>query len=297
MTRQEYLSELKYCLRSLPVEEQEEALEFYRSYFEDACDDEEVMREFGSPENLAQEIISKFASVPELRKSSENKGAEGRFGNYKREEVRSLDISVGVAEVVLAGEGDTFSVEYRNLNPGDIKCGLSPFGTFTVENNRRFPDVSKLFRNENNGVSHARILIKIPADCKLDLLRLHVGAGSFTCKNVSITTSRSYVDVGAGNLELERVKGGSGEFHVGMGHLSYKGSLSGMVKADCGMGQLEMKLSGNKEDYSISAHVGLGSVSLNDTKKDGFGNLECQETKANHFSVNCGLGEVKISIA
>ncbi len=120
MTRQEYLSELKFELRTLPVGEQEEALEFYRSYFEDAGNDEEVMQEFGSPQKLAAEIISKFASVPQVRRPTENIGADGSYGNFSRDEVRSLDFSVGVAEVVLVCEGEKFSVEYRNLNPGDI---------------------------------------------------------------------------------------------------------------------------------------------------------------------------------
>jgi uncharacterized membrane protein len=60
MTRQDYLNELKWQLKSLPVEEQEEALEYYRQYFEDAVNgdpqasDEKVMMELGNPKELAQ---------------------------------------------------------------------------------------------------------------------------------------------------------------------------------------------------------------------------------------------------
>ena len=81
-----------------------------------------------------------------------------------------------------------------------------------------------------------------------------------------------------------------------MGHLSYKGKVTGLVKAECGMGQIEMNLNGRQGDYSIEGKVGLGSIKFNSIKKDGFGSLVCTEKKDNHFSINCGLGEVKIKM-
>ena len=297
MTRSEYLKELKLELRILPAEEQEEALEYYRGFFEDADDDSKVMEDLGSPKELASTIIEKFASVPEIKRKNTNNESEGSYGNFAKDEVRSIDISVGTAEVVLAGTGNTFCVEYRGLEPGSINCSLSPFGTFCVENSRQFPDLSKIFKKrDDGGANHPRILIKIPAETKLDLVRIHVGAGSFVTKDIKISTARSYLDVGAGNLDIEEIYGGAAEIHVGMGHLSYKGSVTGLVKADCGMGQIEMKLKGCQSDYSVEGKVGLGSIKLNKIKKDGFGTLDCMERKDNHFLLNCGLGEIKIKI-
>ena len=297
MTRSEYLKELKLELRILPAEEQEEALEYYRGFFEDADDDSKVMKDLGSPKELASTIIEKFASVPEVKRRNSNKDSEGTYGNFAKDEVRSLDISVGTAEVVLAGTGNTFCIEYRGLEPGAINCSLSPFGTFCVENNRQFPDFGHIFKkHEDGGSNHPRILIKIPAETKLDLVRIHVGAGSFVTKDISITTARSYLDVGAGNLNIGKIYGGAAEIHVGMGHLSYTGTVSGLVKADCGMGQIEMHLTGRQQDYSVEGKVSLGSIKLNKIKKDGFGDLTCTEKKDNHFLLNCGLGEIKIKM-
>jgi uncharacterized membrane protein len=64
MKREEYLKELKNCIQALPIEEQNEALDYYFNYFEDANDDEKVISELGSPEELAEEIKAKFACVP-----------------------------------------------------------------------------------------------------------------------------------------------------------------------------------------------------------------------------------------
>jgi hypothetical protein len=55
-----------------------------------------------------------------------------------------------------------------------------------------------------------------------------------------------------------------------------------------------MHLEGNAEDYSVSGKVGLGEIRLNDKKKSGFGELICEGKKVNHYSLSCGLGEIKI---
>ncbi|MCK9168928.1 MAG: DUF1700 domain-containing protein [Treponema sp.] len=297
MTRQEYLSELKLQLRSLPVEEQEEALEYYRGYFDDAGNDQEVMKEFGSPEELAQSIVSKFAGIPSVKQKTKNESEDGTCGSFSSDEVRSLDLSLGAAEIVMIKD-TMFSVDYRGIAPGDIRYGLSPFGTFSIENTRKIPDINFWSHNDTSGnkVYHPRILIRIPEHTKIDLLRLHVGAGSFDAKNVEIQSTRCYIDVEAGNIVLSKVRGGAAEFRCGMGTISFTGELHGLVKADCGMGNITLLLEGNPDAYSIAAKVGLGSVRFNDLHKDGFGSIVCSEQKQNHFSINCGMGSVKIKM-
>lgn len=294
MDRIEYLQELKYELKNLPVEEQEEALEYYRGYFEEAENDEEVIKEFGTPAELAKTITEKFASVPSVRKVEKNSSKDGSFGAFTNEEVRSLDISLGAAEIVMA-TGETFSVDYRGIEPGNVQYGLSPFGTFYIKNTLSVPDIS-LLRHKDTADIRPRILIKIPADCELDLFKLHIGAGSFSAKTISIKTERSYIDVGAGNIVLNHVDGGAANIKCGMGNITYTGRVSGLVKVDCGMGNISMNLNGNPEEYSLFAHVGLGSVKFNNTKRSGVGNIECSEQKQNHFSVNVGMGNVTIKM-
>ena len=301
MTRNEYLLNLKYELRTLPVEEQEDALEFYRGYFEEADNDEQVMQEFGSPEELAKSIIEKFASVPEVRKTQQNKTQDGSYGKFNDEEIRSLDISLGASEIVMT-KGDSFSIDYRGLDIGDVTCTVSPFGTLSIENTNHLPKFSNFsfwshHRNEGHLTSHPRILIKIPDNTKFDLVKIHIGAGDFRMKDLSLSSSRSYIDVGAGNLILESFHSGSTEFRCGMGNISFTGSVAELVKVDCGVGNVELKLKGNPDEYSIAAKVGLGSVKFNQIKKDGLGTLECPNMLQNHFSVNCGIGNVSIKMA
>ena len=75
MTREEYLAELKLKLSSLSQDELNEAMQYYSDYFDEANDDEKVMAELGSPEELSKVIVEKFANVlvkTEDVKSEEN---------------------------------------------------------------------------------------------------------------------------------------------------------------------------------------------------------------------------------
>lgn len=58
MNRQEFMKRLEELLNGISPEEREEALAYYRSYFEDAGveNEEKVLRELESPEKLAESI-------------------------------------------------------------------------------------------------------------------------------------------------------------------------------------------------------------------------------------------------
>lgn len=92
MTKNEYLEELKNEIKTLPVEELDEAMDYYAQYFDDALaaaeegssdsdksEDklmEAIIADLGTPAELAAEIKDKFASVP---------ATTGKRYEYKKE--------------------------------------------------------------------------------------------------------------------------------------------------------------------------------------------------------------------
>ncbi len=92
MTKNEYLEELKKEIKTLPVEELNEAMDYYAQYFDDALAAveegtaegdrseeklmEAVIADLGTPTELAAEIKDKFASVP---------ATTGKRYDYKKE--------------------------------------------------------------------------------------------------------------------------------------------------------------------------------------------------------------------
>ena len=63
MTRDEYMTALKNNIQSLTVDEQNEALQYYSDYFDDADDDAKVMEELGTPEEVAKVIRERFSNT------------------------------------------------------------------------------------------------------------------------------------------------------------------------------------------------------------------------------------------
>lgn len=63
MTRDAFMRELEYLLQDVQDDEKEEALQYYRDYFDEAGpeNEEQVIREFGSPERVAAIIRSDLA--------------------------------------------------------------------------------------------------------------------------------------------------------------------------------------------------------------------------------------------
>ena len=72
MTRQEYLEQLGKNLNSLTNDERQEAISYYSDYFEEADNDEEIMKELGSSEELAKTIAAKLANGLAKSKTSQN---------------------------------------------------------------------------------------------------------------------------------------------------------------------------------------------------------------------------------
>ncbi len=303
MTREEYLTALRNCIRALPLEEQTEALEYYLNYFQDADNDTKVMEELGSPEELAQTIKDKFACVPaEIVHESHKQENEADYKKrssetnrtciFSAEDVRSLDISIGTAEVVVIA-GKDYSVETRGMIASDMRCSLSPYGTLCIDNERKI-QLNSFFNHTKNW--HPRILITVPDNVQLDSIKIHIGAGSLITKQVNLSALKASFDVGAGNLEINSFTGGKADVRCSMGNFKLKGSVTGLSRIDCAMGNVKFELNGNWEEYSYDAKVGIGDVRFNREKKSGICKTFASDCKNNHFSINCGMGSVNIDI-
>ena len=310
MTREEYLNELKSSIMSLTSDEQAEAIQYYSDYFDEADDDEKVMRELGSPEELAKTIIEKFANalVDTKAGGSENDSdeeggrswgsASGRsidalYYEFSKTHVKSLSINIGAAECVII-EGDKYSVETRGILADSLNCYLNKEGSLIISNTRRIN--LNFWSHDRRSRIVPRILITVPHNASLKKLHVAAGAGRVVSKKLSLNCESGNIDVGAGNLVLDGIFGGRINMRCGMGNLQLDGSVSGLVNLDCGMGNVVLNLKGNPKDYSYDAKVGLGYFRFNGEQKSGVCKIYNNQKLQNHFSVNCGMGSVNVRI-
>lgn len=72
MRREEFMKELEYLLRDIPVNEREDALAYYENYFDEAGAENEyqVIQELGSPVAVAEKILADTQQTHSTQKDS-----------------------------------------------------------------------------------------------------------------------------------------------------------------------------------------------------------------------------------
>lgn len=307
MTREEYLNELKSSIMSLSSDEQAEAIQYYSDYFDEADDDEKVMRELGTPEELAKTIIEKFANAlvdtkkagegdseqKESTSSSDGYSIDALYFEFEKSQVKNLSLDFGAAEVAVI-EGNKYCIETRGLPEEALNCYLNKEGTLVVSNAHRF-NLNFWSHNRRSRIV-PRVLVTLPANASVGKLRIGVGAGKLVSRKLSLSCNSGNINVDAGNLVLDGIFGGKINMRCGMGNLEFKGSVTGNVNLDCGMGSVNIELKGDPKSYSYDAKVGLGDFRFNGEKKSGVCQIYNNQKLENHFSVNCGMGSVNIDI-
>lgn len=299
MTREDYLNKLKDELGILPQKDIGDAISYYSAYFSDTNDDEKIMNELGSPESLAKKIIeNNQKKLQELSKEknqqfNSEENSDALFFEFDKKDVKSLRLDFGMANVVLIS-GEKLSVETRGITSDFFNCNLNSSGILTINNQKKIN-----FDFWVHGVKYRaipRILITLPEDLSFEELKIRIGAGKLVSKKLNLSSNFSFFEVDTGNLILNYIKSKNTKICCGLGNANITGMFVGKTELNCGMGNLKLNISGNFNDYSYDGKLGLGGFHINDVKKSGVGQFNCDEKKYNHISVNVGMGEVSVSI-
>lgn len=309
MTKKQYLKKLEYCISALPADERNEALDYYSNYFDDAGDDDKVMMELGEPEDLAKTIIEKFTCVPAVsknKKKSQKEETEDEDDDdlyeyeeeklcyeFKKSQVKHLAISLGACNCFIK-KGKDFKVEARGISKHDFRCEINKAGTLIIENKKNIPGI-KMFNHERTNHWCPRVLITLADGAEFENVRINLGAGQIRSNKLNILSLKTMIDVGAGNFELEGLTSGATSLRVSAGAINLSGKLFGYTKVDCGMGGCKIEIEGDEDNYSFDAKVGLGGVKFGREKYSGFSKSYFGDTKENHVSIVCGMGEVKVN--
>lgn len=100
MRREEFMRQLEMLLSDISEEEKQEALSYYRSYFEDAGEENEerILRELESPEKVAATIKADLRMEP----GTEGAYQQGMNGNYGKGRSREEDRVVKIVVIAIA---------------------------------------------------------------------------------------------------------------------------------------------------------------------------------------------------
>ena len=230
---------------------------------------------------------------------SDSDGSTGEMQMYSIDgDISSLSIDLSGAKLQIKAS-DTLSVESNN-NYISVK---------TEEGRLSIKETRKLFTVYPKGIT---VILNIPEDYVFDkasvetgagrvkidalcadILKLSLGAGEADIKNLT-ARERAEIDAGAGKLKVNGGLLNNLELDMGVGDLTLKSRIEGKSSLDYGIGDTELILLGDNDDYKIEIDKGIGAASVaGENAHDDYiyGNGK------NRIEIDGGIGSMKIDFS
>lgn len=183
-------------------------------------------------------------------------------------------------------------VEIKNAKDGE-------FGIDDSENIKVWDckdnEIRLVTKKRKTGVSkHNKIVVYIPENYKFNKVDIKCGAGNLWIGG-KINADKMDIECGAGNVEMSDIKVKDASIECGAGNTYLKGDISGNIKAESGIGNVELHVNRDEEYYNYSVECALGNIDINDNEYGGF----ATERKINNDSdytmdIECAMGNVTI---
>lgn len=240
--------------------------------------------------------------------------------NYEDIKSLSMDISYGTVNIK---EGDSFDIEVENLQKDEIQNTIED-GVWIISDNNDdsgYTNEISIFgikitnSSINNPFHPGTIELTVPKDFDFENLEISLGAG--TIKADKLTSENANIDVGAGSLrikELSAVKESSysidtgnlvidyltahnANINCGVGNLTASGNITGDSYITCGIGNVDLNITGKEDDYNYSIDCGIGTVIINGNSYSGVNSRTKRNNNAeNSFTLDCGIGKIALKI-
>lgn len=235
---------------------------------------------------------------------------EQRIDRFPADEVKSLRIEIGCAELTIESEDDTTEIQAEAQMPRE------------TEYSSRISGEMLIVRCKKGGITHIgngevpHIRLTLPKEKVFEVVCLEVGAGNAQLRSAVLDCVRMSVETGAGNVRMGkvqvkdnlRIETGAGsvkiedaqadtaDVHCGVGSLLMCGAIRKSLNVDCGVGTCDISLHGKEEDYRFDVSCAIGSVTVNGMKISGLaGEHRIDNASASgYIHVSCAIGKVKL---
>lgn len=207
----------------------------------------------------------------------------------------------------------------------ELKVSISPDDRLHIrgESIKKMQDGIKdqtlfITATNKNGVSaktFSKIEIRIPADFLWEEISAEFGAGDFQFE--AIHTDNMKVNLGAGKLMIEALScntsfacevgagqailtdaalSGDAQAKIGAGELKFEGRITGNLKAECAMGNLELCISDSTgSDHNYALECAAGNINIGDTSYSGLAARKDIDNGAQTtYELTCAMGNITL---
>ena len=195
-----------------------------------------------------------------------------------------LDIELKYDDLILE-EGDSFCVRVYDDSGKNVTVKESS-DTLKVRSTK------KLSKNR-------KVCISYPEDVKLQELEIEMGAGTVYL-NRDIETEKLSVEMGAGEFESKNpVTAREADLEIGTGSMTFADLSARKTDGECGLGELDLTLTGTQEDYNYDLECGVGNLDVGSESYSGLGREDhISNTGADRkLELECGMGNVSVSFS
>ena len=217
------------------------------------------------------------------------------------ESIDSLNLEINAAELVIQ-TGESFAVE-SNIKKFTVNTKNN---TLVLLETTKYTSCGEI---TYSGKNTPKISLTIPADKHFKNVNITTGAGKFTLQQLS--ADRLSFSLGAGEVvidnlyvtQMAEIEGGAGKitvkngamknmsFDMGVGELSLQTQLLGNCELNCGVGEVNVVLLGEKESYQVTVSKGLGNATIDGQKVN---TQMTVGTGENRFNTTGGIGSLTI---
>ena len=195
-----------------------------------------------------------------------------------------LDIELKYDELILE-EGDSFCVRVYDDNGKNVTVKESS-DTLKVRSTKKLSKTRK-------------VCISYPEDVKLQELEIEMGAGTVYL-NRDIETEKLSVEMGAGEFDSKNpVTAEEADLEIGTGSMTFADLSAKKISGECGLGELDLTLTGTQEDYNYDLECGVGNLDVGSDSYSGLGREKTISNKGadRKLDLECGMGNISVDFS
>lgn len=199
-------------------------------------------------------------------------------------DVMGMEISLGPIHI-----GDSQKPSFKITVPKDFYAKNMVIDLNTATLKADSLDADNLDINLNTGEMNLENIVAQKAD-------IYVNTGHATVDKMQVA-QKTYLEVNTGDFIIDDINAKDIKAKCGVGKLDFTGVITGDNYIDNNVGDVEINVEGNKNDYNYDVNCGYGSVIINDEKySDVKTQVESNMNAKNNFTIGCGVGKVKLNI-
>lgn len=236
---------------------------------------------------------------------SETNGKRQIVDNEKLSDFDKMSLEIGASNVQII-QGDTYSISIDMDEKIAIDYKVDNKTLEVIQKTNEGKVNKKHF--ENNGGNN--IIITIPEDKEIKLLKTEQGVGAWevedlfieeidmtlgvgNCNLNNIVNQNLKIEGGVGNFETENIKAKDITVEAGVGNIDINGEIKGNIDLEGGLGSISLKTTLPKDAYFYELEKGLGGIVFNGKdieSEESFGKNNAPYS----MKISSGVGSINI---